>query len=161
MKRLMFFIVYLLLFAIQMTVEQPAWFKFDLVLFYVYAMSMLYGAKTGAIIGGAAGLMYDLLNGAVFGFHTITRSAVGFAAGYIKEQVFKEHFAYHITAALVITAGIRMLFFFVALFMTPLADMDFLAAYLQESLAYCLGNIVFVVPIYKLCLFVEHWRKDI
>lgn len=160
MKKLMFFIVYLLLFGIQLTVGQPAWFKFDLVLLYVYAMAMIYGAQTGAAIGSAAGLMYDLLNGAVFGFHTITRSAVGFVTGYIKEQVFKEHFAYHITAALVITAGIRMLFFFVALFMTPLADMDFLAAYLQESLAYCLGNIVFVVPVYKLCLFIEHWHKD-
>lgn len=160
MKKLMFFIVYLLLFGIQLTVWEPAWFKFDLVLLYVYAMAMIYGAQTGAAIGGAAGLMYDLLNGAVFGFHTITRSAVGFVTGYIKEQVFKEHFAYHITAALVITAGIRMLFFFVALFMTPLADMDFLAAYLQESLAYCLGNIVFVVPVYKLCLFIEHWHKD-
>lgn len=160
MKKLMFFIVYLLLFGIQLTVGQPVWFKFDLVLLYVYAMAMIYGAQTGAAIGGAAGLMYDLLNGAVFGFHTITRSAVGFVTGYIKEQVFKEHFAYHITAALVITAGIRMLFFFVVLFMTPLADMDFLAAYLQESLAYCLGNIVFVVPVYKLCLFIEHWHKD-
>ncbi len=160
MKRLIFLIVYLIFFALQVTVEQPEWFKFDLVLLYVYAMAMVYGAQTGTAIGGAAGLVYDLLNGAVFGFHTITRSAVGFVTGYIKEQVFKEHFAYHITAAFVITAGIRVLFFFVALFLTPVADGSFLLGYLQESLAYCLGNIVFVVPVYKLCWLIERWHKD-
>ncbi len=160
MKKLMFFIVYLVLFGIQLTVEQPAWFKFDLVLLYVYAMAMVYGAQTGAAIGGAAGLVYDFLSGAVFGFHTLTRSAVGFVTGYIKEQVFKEHFAYHLTAALVITAGIRVLFFFVALFLTPLADGGFLYAYLQDTLAYCLGNMVFVIPVYKLCLLIAHWHRE-
>ena len=149
MKKLMFFIVYLVLFGIQLTVEQPAWFKFDLVLLYVYAMAMVYGAQTGAAIGGAAGLVYDFLSGAVFGFHTLTRSAVGFVTGYIKEQVFKEHFA-----------CIRVLFFFVALFLTPLADGSFLYAYLQDTLAYCLGNMVFVIPVYKLCLLIAHWHRE-
>ena len=104
---------------------QPAWLKFDLVLLFVYAMAMLYGPQTGALTGAAAGLMYDFLSGAVFGLSTITRCMVGFVAGFIKGQVFKEHFAYHIVAALVITAGIRMLFFFVALFLTPAADLTF------------------------------------
>ena len=147
MRKLLFFVVYLIFFGIQVTVPQPAWLKFDLVLLFVYAMAMLYGPQTGALTGAAAGLMYDFLSGAVFGFHTITRCMVGFVAGFIKGQVFKEHFAYHIVAALVITAGIRMLFFFVG-------------GYLQQSLAYCLGNILFVVPVYKLCYFISHWHKD-
>ena len=146
MRKLLFFVVYLIFFGIQITVPQPAWLKFDLVLLFVYAMAMLYGPQTGALTGAAAGLMYDFLSGAVFGFHTITRCMVGFVAGFIKGQVFKEHFAYHIVAALVITAGIRMLFFFVALFLTPAADLTFVGGYLQQSLAYCLGNILFVVP---------------
>lgn len=160
MKKLLFLIVYLVLFGVQVAVNQPAWIKFDLPLLFVYAMAMLYGARTGAGVGVACGLLYDFLSGAVFGFHTFTRCAVGFVAGFIKGQVFKEHFAYHITAALVITAGIRMLFFFVALFLTPLADMEFAAAYLQQSLAYCLGNIIFVVPVYKMCYFISRWHKD-
>lgn len=160
MKRLLFFIVYLVLFGIQVAVNQPAWLKFDLPLLYVYAMAMLYGAQTGAAVGAASGQLYDFLSGAVFGFHTVTRCAVGFVTGFIKGQVFKEHFAYHIIAALVITAGIRMLFFFVALFLTPAADMTFAVGYLQQSLAYCLGNIIFVVPVYKLCYFISHWHKD-
>ena len=109
MRKLLFFVVYLIFFGIQVTVPQPAWLKFDLVLLFVYAMAMLYGPQTGALTGAAAGLMYDFLSGAVFGFHTITRCMVGFVAGFIKGQVFKEHFAYHIVAALVITAGIRIL----------------------------------------------------
>ena len=137
-----------------------AYNEIDLVLLFVYSMAMLYGPQTGALTGAAAGLMYDFLSGAVFGFHTITRCMVGFVAGFIKGQVFKEHFAYHIVAALVITAGIRMLFFFVALFLTPVADLTFAGRYLQQSLAYCLGNILFVVPVYKLCYFISHWHKD-
>lgn len=160
MRKLLFFVVYLIFFGIQVTVPQPAWLKFDMVLLFVYAMAMLYGPQTGALTGAAAGLMYDFLSGAVFGFHTITRCMVGFVAGFIKGQVFKEHFAYHIVAALVITAGIRMLFFFVALFLTPAADLTFVCGYLQQSLAYCLGNILFVVPVYKLCYFISHWHKD-
>lgn len=160
MRKLLFFVVYLIFFGIQVTVPQPAWLKFDMVLLFVYAMAMLYGPQTGALTGAAAGLMYDFLSGAVFGFHTITRCMVGFVAGFIKGQVFKEHFAYHIVAALVITAGIRMLFFFVALFLTPAADLTFVGGYLQQSLAYCLGNILFVVPVYKLCYFIGHWHKD-
>ena len=145
MRKLLFFVVYLIFFGIQVTVPQPAW---------------LYGPQTGALTGAAAGLMYDFLSGAVFGFHTITRCMVGFVAGFIKGQVFKEHFAYHIVAALVITAGIRMLFFFVALFLTLAADLTFVGGYLRQSLAYCLGNILFVVPVYKLCYFISHWHKD-
>lgn len=53
-----------------------------------------------------------------------------------------------------------MLFFFVALFLTPAADLTFVGGYLQQSLAYCLGNILFVVPVYKLCYFISHWHKD-
>lgn len=160
MKKLLFVLVYVVLFGIQTAFNQPLWFKFDLSLLFVYAMAMLYGSKTGAAVGAASGLLYDFLSGAVFGFHTATRCIVGFVAGYIKGQVFKEHAAYHIIAALVITAGIRMLFFFVALFLTPIADMVFIEGYLQQTAAYCLGNIIFVVPVYKLCGFISRWQKD-
>ncbi len=160
MKKLVFFIIYFVLFSLQIVVEQPVWFKYDLVLLFVYAMAMLYGTETGAAIGAGTGLLYDFLSGAIFGFHTITRSALGFMTGYIKEQVFKEHFAYHIVAALVITAGIRMLFFFVALYLSPVADAAFIAAYLKETLAYCLGNTVLVLPVYKACLFISRWHGN-
>ena len=160
MKRLVYFLVFLVFFGIQVTFNQPAWLKFDLVLLFVYVMAMLYGQQTGAGVGAAAGLVYDLLSGAVFGFHTLTRCAVGFVAGYIKEQVFKEHFAYHLTAALVITAGVRVLFLFVALYLTPVADAAFFGAYLKQSLAYCLGNMLLVVPVYRLCLFINKRFKD-
>ena len=47
MRKLLFFVVYLIFFGIQVTVPQPAWLKFDLVLLFVYAMAMLYGPQTG------------------------------------------------------------------------------------------------------------------
>ena len=62
MRKLLFFVVYLIFFGIQVTVPQPAWLKFDLVLLFVYAMAMLYGPQTGALTGAAAGLMYGPAN---------------------------------------------------------------------------------------------------
>ena len=68
---------------------QPAWLKFDLVLLFVYAMAMLYGPQTGALTGAAAGLMYDFLSGAVFGFHTITRCMVALLPGLLKGRCLR------------------------------------------------------------------------
>lgn len=89
MRKLLFFVVYLIFLGIQVTVPQPAWLKFDLVLLFVYAMAMLYGPQTGALTGAAAGLMYDFLSGAVFGFHTITRCMVALLPGLLKGRCLK------------------------------------------------------------------------
>ena len=66
----------------------------------------------------------------------------------------------HRALLLALPTVLTLLFFFVALFLTPAADLTFVGGYLQQSLAYCLGNILFVVPVYKLCYFISHWHKD-
>lgn len=160
MKKFIFAALYFVFLGLQAALPQPWWLKFDLPLLFVYSLAMLYGPYIGAGAGAAAGLVYDLLNGAVFGFHIFTRSAAAFAAGFVKEHVIKEHAAYHIAAALVITAGIRMLFFVVQLLLVPLVDAAFVTAFVMETLAYCLGNMILVVPVYRLCCFIDNWHKE-
>lgn len=94
MEKLIWPVLFLLCLSLQMSLSQNQWFKFDLPLLLIYCLAMLKGAFAGGIAGFFVGLLQDLLTGGIFGFHILTRTAIGYYVGYTKEKVFKDSMFY-------------------------------------------------------------------
>ena len=150
MRKLIWPVLFLLCLSLQMSLPQNQWFKFDLPLLLIYCLAMLKGAFAGGIAGFFVGLLQDLLTGGIFGFHILTRTAIGYYVGYTKEKVFKDSMFYNIVAIVTITVALRGCYFILQVIMAKGFSVLLLELALQDTFAYCLGNIIFVIPLYLL-----------
>ena len=103
------------------------------------------------------GLLQDLLTGGIFGFHILTRTAIGYYVGYTKEKVFKDSMFYNIVAIVTITIALRGCYFILQVIMAKGFSVLLLELALQDTFAYCLGNIIFVIPLYLLTERLQKW----
>lgn len=157
MRKLIWPVLFLFCLSLQMSLPQNVWLKFDLPLLFVYCYAMIRGSVHGSIAGFTAGLVQDCLTGGVFGFHILTRTAIGYYVGYTKEKVFKDSIFYNIVAVGTITFFLRCCYFIVQMIMAKGYSVLLMETALQEALAYCLGNIIFVIPIYLLMEKLQKW----
>ena len=164
MRKLIWPVLFLLCLSLQMSLPQNQWFKFDLPLLLIYCLAMLKGAFAGGIAGFFVGLLQDLLTGGIFGFHILTRTAIGYYVGYTKEKVFKDSMFYNIVAIVTITVALRGCYFILQVIMAKGFSVLLLELALQDTFAYCLGNIIFVIPLYllteRLQKWIENWMMD-
>ena len=147
MRKLIWPVLFLLCLSLQMSLPQNQWFKFDLPLLLIYCLAMLKGAFAGGIAGFFVGLLQDLLTGGIFGFHILTRTAIGYYVGYTKEKV----------AIVTITVALRGCYFILQVIMAKGFSVLLLELALQDTFAYCLGNIIFVIPLYLLTERLQKW----
>lgn len=159
MRKLIWPVLFLLCLSLQMSLPQFKWFKFDLPLLLVYCLAMLYGAKCGVIMGFFTGLIQDFLTGGIFGFHILTRMSLGYYVGFTKEKVFKESLFYNITAIMAVTCILRVSYFFVQIILAQGVSILLLEIALQEIVAYCLGNIFWLIPLFLLTEKAQKWIK--
>ena len=157
MRKLIWPVLFLLCLSFQMSLPQNQWFKFDLPLLLIYCLAMLKGAFAGGIAGFFVGLLQDLLTGGIFGFHILTRTAIGYYVGYTKEKVFKDSMFYNIVAIVTITVALRGCYFILQVIMAKGFSVLLLELALQDTFAYCLGNIIFVIPLYLLTERLQKW----
>ena len=99
----------------------------------------------------------DLLTGGYFWFHILTRTAIGYYVGYTKEKVFKDSMFYNIVAIVTITVALRGCYFILQVIMAKGFSVLLLELALQDTFAYCLGNIIFVIPLYLLTERLQKW----
>lgn len=156
MRKLIWPVLFLFCLSLQMSLPQTVWFKFDLPLLFVYCYAMLQGAAYGGAAGFITGLLQDILTGGVCGFHILTRTCIGYYVGYTKEQVFKDSILYNIVAAGVMTLLLRGCYFVVQVVLADGFSFLLLELALQEAFAYCLGNIILVIP---MCLLTEKLQR--
>ena len=97
------------------------------------------------------------MTGGIFGFHILTRTLIGYYVGLTKEKVFKDSMFYNIVAVGAITLLLRCCYFLVQLVLAKGFSFLLLEQALQEVVAYCLGNIIFVIPLYLLAEKVQKW----
>ena len=141
MRKLIWPVLFLLCLSLQMSLPQNQWFKFDLPLLLIYCLAMLKGAFAGGIAG----------------FHILTRTAIGYYVGYTKEKVFKDSMFYNIVAIVTITVALRGCYFILQVIMAKGFSVLLLELALQDTFAYCLGNIIFVIPLYLLTERLQKW----
>ena len=118
---------------------------FDLPLLFIYSVGLFYGARAGLLCGLAFGLLQDISSPAVFGFYLLTRGLVGYGTGSIKEMIFKNNYGYHV-----------LIIGFISLLLRAL----YAVLYLQDSLLYCLGNMLLVLPVTRILLALYRWVAE-
>jgi rod shape-determining protein MreD len=92
MKVLFWPILTLLLYTLQ-----SSWFLFfnttqapDFLLIMILLVALNEGAKGGAIAGLAIGALQDVVTFTFFGYHLITRMAIGLVVGLLRGNIFKD-----------------------------------------------------------------------
>lgn len=87
------------------------WVKPDLPLVVVVCAALLGGPRRGALMGGGAGLLADLLSAHTLGVTILAKMVTGYVIGLAERQVFKENAFLPIFALLIATVLHGLLFF--------------------------------------------------
>ena len=86
----------------------PNWLSFDLLLPAIYFFALLYGETAGFLIGLIMGLFQDCLTPGFFGFHMLTRCAIGYGIGMVQEKVFEDEQFAHLSIIGILSIGIKL-----------------------------------------------------
>lgn len=151
--------LFLLLFQGAISVFYTGWLSCDLLLLALYSYAGLRGEKLGAVAGAGVGLLQDALTVGVFGYHILSRAALGYLIGLTKEKVVKENPAYHITAIAICSLGLRFVFFWLELLANG-GQWAIFFDYVWAAIGFCIGNMLLVVPMVKLIKFVYDWIRE-
>lgn len=160
MRRLIWPVLFLLLILLQgsLSVFYTGWIAVDLSLLAIYSYALLRGEKYGALTGFGVGLLQDAMTVGIFGFHILTRSAVGYFVGLTKEKVFKDNSKYHIVFIGLCSLMIRFCYWWLELIRTDWHWQIF-PGFLWDTVGYCLGNMLFVVPVVYIVKRIYLWIK--
>ncbi len=132
---------------------------FDLPLLFIYSIGLFYGARAGLLCGLAFGLLQDVSSPAVFGFYLLTRGLAGYGIGSIKEMIFKNNYGYHVLIIGGLSLLLRLLYA-VPVFWLGGSGETALFLYLQDTLAYSLGNMLLILPVFRLLLALFRWAAE-
>lgn len=132
---------------------------FDLPLLFIYSIGLFYGARPGLFCGLVFGLLQDISSPAVFGFYMLTRGLVGYGVGSIKEMIFKNNYGYHVLIIGGISFVLRLLYLVPVLCLAGLSE-PVAFSYMKESVLYCLGNMLLVLPVTRICLALYRWIAE-
>ena len=132
---------------------------FDLPLLFIYSAGLFYGARAGLLCGLAFGLLQDVSAPAVFGFYLFTRGLAGYGIGSIKEMIFKNNYGYHVLIVGGLSLLLRALYSIPVLWLSGFGKTVFVL-YLQDTLLYCLGNMLLILPVFRLLLALYRWVTE-
>ena len=132
---------------------------FDLPLLFIYSIGLFYGARAGLLCGLAFGLLQDMSSAEVFGFCLLTRGLIGYGIGSIKEMIFKNNYGYHVLIVGGLSLLLRSLYAIPVLWLSGFGTTA-LAGYLQDSLLYCLGNMLLTLPVMRILLALYRWVAE-
>jgi len=132
---------------------------FDLPLLFIYSIGLFYGARAGLLCGLAFGLLQDISSPGVFGFCLLTRGLTGYGIGCIKEMIFKNNYGYHVLIIGGLSLLLRVLYAIPFLWLNTFGTTA-LFLYVQDSLWYCLGNMLLILPVSRILLALYHWVAE-
>lgn len=160
MRRLIWPVLFLFLLLLQgsLSVFYTGWLAVDLPLLAIYSYALLRGENFGAFTGVCVGLLQDAMTVGFFGFHILSRGAVGYLVGLTKEKIFKEGTSYHMILIGLCSLLIRFCYLWLELIRADW-HWDILPAFLWDTVGYCLGNMLLVVPMYHVVKKIYEWIK--
>ncbi len=133
---------------------------FDLPLLFIYSIGLFYGARAGLLCGLAFGLLQDISSPEVFGFCLLTRGLIGYGIGCIKEMIFKNNYGYHVLIIGGLSLLLRVLYAIPFLWLNAFGTTALVLLYFQDSLWYCLGNMLLILPVSRILLALYHWVAE-
>ncbi len=132
---------------------------FDLPLIFIYCLALLRGPWQGLLCGVVLGLLMDMASPLVFGFYTLTRGLCGLGVGSVKEMIFKNNHTYHVLLMGGISLLSRLLYLIPTAYRAG-STAAIIPAYALDTLCYCLGNMILVLPVLKCAIRVERWIRE-
>ena len=161
MRKRIWPVLFLLLMLIQGAASAfyTGWLAFDLPLLALYAFAMLRGEQKGALMGLSVGFLQDAMTVGIFGFHMLSRSAIGFLVGLMKEKVVKDNAVFHMLVIAICSAGIRFGYWWLELIRSG-GRWSIFFSYAWSSVGFIVGNMLLVVPVVILVKQVYHWIKE-
>jgi rod shape-determining protein MreD len=161
MRRLIWPVLFLLLIPLQgaLSAFYTGWFSCDLSLLALYAFAMLRGERSGALAGLGVGLVQDAMTVGTFGYHMLTRMALGYAIGLTKEKVVKDNALFHMLTIAICSAAISFCYWWVELLRSG-GRWSIFFDYLLGACGFVVGNMLLVVPMVLLVKRVYHWIKE-
>lgn len=134
------------------------WLAFDLPLLFLYAFALLAGEKEGALLGLGIGFVQDAMTVGVFGFHMLSRCALGCALGLMKEKVVKDSAAFHVLMIALCSVALRCAYWWPELLRSGRWSIFF--SYAWASAGFILGNMLLVLPVVLLVKKIFLWVKE-
>ena len=161
MRRLIWPVLFLLLMLLQGAASAfyTGWLAFDLPLLALYAFAMLRGEQKGALMGLSVGFFLFVMTVGIFGFHMLSRSAIGFLVGLMKEKVVKDNAVFHMLVIAICSAGIRFGYWWLELIRSG-GRWSIFFSYLWASVGFIVGNMLLVVPVVLLVKRIYQWIKE-
>ena len=161
MRRLIWPVLFLLLMMLQGAASafHTCWLSFDLPLLALYAFAMLRGEQWGALAGLAVGFVQDAMTVGVFGFHMLSRIAMGFLVGLMKEKVVKDNTVFHMAVIALCSIGIRFGYWWLELLRSD-GRWSIFFRYAWDSLGFVVGNMLLVVLVVALVKKIYQWIKE-
>ena len=161
MRKLIWPVLFLLLMLIQGAASAfyTGWLAFDLPLLALYAFAMLLGERQGALVGLGVGFFQDAMTVGVFGYHMLSRCAIGFLVGLMKEKVVKDNAAFHMAVIALCSVGIRFGYWWLELIRSG-GRWSIFFSYAWSSVGFIVGNMLLVVPVVILVKQVYQWIKE-
>lgn len=158
MRKLIWPVLFLLLLLLRGagSALYTGWLSFDLTLVLLYSYALLRGRNCGAAAGAGTGLLQDAMTVGIFGFHMLTRTAVGYVVGMTKAKVVSDKYSYHIAAVGACSLAIRVLLGVVEFARTG-GSTDFLAVFAWNSAGYCVGNMLLTIPVLLAAQKIDEW----
>ena len=160
MRRLIWPVLFLFLIVVQgaSSVFYSGWLAFDLPLLFLYSFALLRGQDKGALAGFGIGFVQDSMTVGVFGYHMLTRAIFGFLVGLMKEKIVKEQSRFHVLIIGGACFFMRFCYWWLELIRSG-GRWDILPTFIWKSLGYCLGNMLFIIPMLILVNYIYAWIK--
>ena len=160
MRPLIWPVLFLFLGLLQGTVGilYSGWLSSQLLLVALYAFALLRGSEEGAWAGMAIGLFLDSMSQEIFGYHLLAYTALGYGIGITRHKINEGALVYHLMAVAAVTVALQLTYLLVLL--AQGMSLYGLGAFCMETISYCLGNILLVLPIKYLVGLVEAWVRQ-
>ena len=161
MRRLIWPVLFLLLILVQGAASAfyTVWLSCDLPLLALYAFAMLRGEQQGALVGLGVGFVQDALTVGVFGYHMLSRSALGFLVGLMKEKVVKDNATFHMAVIALCSLALRFVFWWLELIRSG-GRWGIFWDYLWASVGFIVGNMLLVAPMVSIVKRIYQWITE-
>jgi len=116
----------------------------------IVTLALLFGKKTGAIVGLCIGLLQDVFFCDVIGVNTLIYFATGYIVGLTDKKVFKENLLLPFTFTGVTTISYHIIYFFFMYFLS--INIHFIKL---------LKNVIFIEVIYNSVLSIFFYKQII
>lgn len=159
MRKLIWIALFLFLILLQgsLWLVLPDSLSFDILIPGVYFFALVHGQTAGFFAGILVGLLQDSLTPGFFGFHMLTRSAMGYWVGMIRERVFNDKYSSHVPMVGLFSIGIKILAGI--LIMLFGLTIRFWPSFLLDAVIYTLMNMLLTAPLFFVVRKLKEWSE--